>query len=246
MIDLTDEIVVITGAGGGIGRETAITLANLNAIVMVSDINENSMYETVEIIQRNGGVAKGIVCDVSNYSSVESLVKSVIKEYGKCDVLVNCAGINIDKLFQDLTLTDWNKVIDVNLTGTFNMIQGFIKEMKKQKKGKIINISSISWNGNVGQANYAASKAGVVGLTKTVAKEYARYGITANIVCPGFIDTEMTRGIPRKVVEKLLKRIPIGKMGSPQDVASCIAFLSSKNADYITGELINISGGATL
>jgi NAD(P)-dependent dehydrogenase (short-subunit alcohol dehydrogenase family) len=172
------------------------------------------------------------------------MVEKIINEFGRIDILVNNAGITADKLLKDMTIQEWNKVISANLTGVFNCTKCVIKSMQKRKSGKIINISSISGQiGNIGQANYSASKAGVISFTKTVAKEYAKDGITVNAISPGFIRTKMVENIPEKVMEKILKQIPLGRVGEPEEVAKLVCFLTSDDANYITGQVININGG---
>jgi 3-oxoacyl-[acyl-carrier protein] reductase/2-hydroxycyclohexanecarboxyl-CoA dehydrogenase len=166
-----------------------------------------------------------------------------LKTYGTLDIVVNNAGINRDAMLHKMTVEQWNTVIAINLTGTFFSVQRAAQILREKGKGAIINISSGSWLGNIGQANYAASKAGVVGLTKTAARELARKGVTCNAICPGFIDTDMTRGVPEKVWDIMINKIPMGRAGKPSDVANLIAFLASDEANYITGEVINVGGG---
>jgi 3-oxoacyl-[acyl-carrier protein] reductase/2-hydroxycyclohexanecarboxyl-CoA dehydrogenase len=174
------------------------------------------------------------------------LFDKTIAEFGKLDIVVNNAGINRDAMLHKMTVEQWNQVIAVNLTGTFYMVQAAAKLMREQKSGRIINISSASWLGNIGQANYAASKAGVVGITKTAARELAIKNVTCNAICPGFIETDMTRGVPEKVWDIMISKIPMGRAGQPSDVANLIAFLASDEASYITAEVINVGGGMIL
>jgi 3-oxoacyl-[acyl-carrier protein] reductase/2-hydroxycyclohexanecarboxyl-CoA dehydrogenase len=177
---------------------------------------------------------------------VYKVLENFINEYGALDIMVNNAGINQDAMLHKMTLEQWDKVISINLNGTFYFTQGAAKHMREKGYGRIVNISSASWLGNIGQANYAASKAGVVGLTKTAARELARKGVTVNAICPGFIKTDMTTSIPEKVWDIMISKIPAGRAGEPADVANMVAFLCSNEAEYITGEVINVGGGMVL
>ena len=240
------KIAIVTGAGRGLGRGIARKLAQKGAVVVACDVALENVQETVKLIDTEGGKAKAMACNVASLQDVEALFQSVIGEYGQVDVLVNNAGINRDSMIHKMSIEQWDQVIAVNLTGTFYMTQAAVKHMRERDSGRIINISSASWLGNVGQANYAASKAGVVGLTKTVAREVAKKNVTCNAICPGFIDTDMTRGVPEKVWDIMVSKIPMGRAGSPEDVANLIAFLASDEASYITGEVINVGGGMVL
>lgn len=240
------KIAIVTGAGRGLGRGIARKLAQEGAVVVACDVALENVQETVKLIDTEGGKAKAMACNVASLQDVEALFQSVIGEYGQVDVLVNNAGINRDSMIHKMSIEQWDQVIAVNLTGTFYMTQAAVKHMRERDSGRIINISSASWLGNVGQANYAASKAGVVGLTKTVAREVAKKNVTCNAICPGFIDTDMTRGVPEKVWDIMVSKIPMGRAGSPEDVANLIAFLASDEASYITGEVINVGGGMVL
>lgn len=240
------KIAIVTGAGRGLGRGIARKLAQEGAVVVACDVALENVQETVKLIDTEGGKAKAMACNVASLQDVEALFQSVIGEYGQVDVLVNNAGINRDSMIHKMSIEQWDQVIAVNLTGTFYMTQAAVKHMRERDSGRIINISSASWLGNVGQANYAASKAGVVGLTKTVAREVAKKSVTCNAICPGFIDTDMTRGVPEKVWDIMVSKIPMGRAGSPEDVANLIAFLASDEASYITGEVINVGGGMVL
>lgn len=246
MIDLTNEIAIVTGAARGLGKGIADKLADLGAHVIVSDLNEEGAHETVEAIKNRGGSAEVFICNVADKDQAREMIEQTAAKHGKLDILVNNAGINRDGMLHKMNHEQWDPVLAVNLTGVFNTMQPASNLMRAQESGRIINISSASWLGNVGQANYAAAKAGVVGLTKTAARELGRKGVTVNAICPGFIDTDMTRGVPEKVWDLMISKIPMGRAGSPEDVGNCIAFLSSDQASYITGEVINVGGGMVL
>jgi 3-oxoacyl-[acyl-carrier protein] reductase len=238
-------VALVTGSSRGIGRAIAIELAKSGIDLVVNDSkNPHEGLEVVNEITKIGQRAIYIQADVSDPDQVEKMVEEIISEFGKIDILVNNAGIIVDKLLRDMTIEEWNKVIAVNLTGVFNCTKSAIKYMQKQKSGNIINISSVSGQiGNIGQANYSASKAGVISFTKTVAKEYAKDGIIVNAVAPGFIRTKMIENIPEKVMLKILKQIPLGRLGEPEEVAKLVRFLASDDAKYITGQIISINGG---
>jgi 3-oxoacyl-(acyl-carrier-protein) reductase len=246
MIDLTGKVAIVTGSARGLGKAIAVKLASLGAKVVVSDMNLQGIETTVEEIRGNGGEAIGIACNVANEQDTFNMIQQAVDKYSKIDILVNNAGINRDTMLHKMTGEQWKEVIDVNLTGVFNTMSPVSKIMREQESGRIINISSASWLGNVGQANYAASKAGVIGITKTAARELARKNVTVNAICPGFIDTDMTRGVPQKVWDMMIDKIPAGRAGQPEDVANCIAFLASDQASYINGEVINVGGGMVL
>lgn len=244
-MDLSSKVAIVTGGSSGIGQGIALKLATDGAFVAVLDTAPCDA--TLRQISAVGGHTRFYMTDVSNACDVEKSFKEVIEQQGKIDILVNCAGINRDAMLHKMTFEQWQKVIDVDLSGTFYCTQQAVKHMRPRNYGRIINISSGSWLGNIGQANYAAAKAGVVGLTKTVARENARHGITCNAICPGFIETPMTLklkeiqdGKPWKSMES---RIPMGYAGKPSDVANMVAFLASDEATYITAEVINVGGG---
>lgn len=241
-----DKVAIVTGSARGIGFAIAQVLAEEGAKVVISDLAISSGEESAKQLQEKGYEAIFIPCDISKRDQVNDLLSKALTHFGGIDVLVNNAGINRDGMLHKLTDDDWDKVIDINLKGTFNCMQEAAKLMREQGSGRIVNISSASWLGNVGQANYAASKAGVIGLTKTACRELARKGVTVNAICPGFIDTDMTRGVPEKVWDIMISKIPAGFAGDPRDVGQCVAFLASDKARYINGEVINVGGGMVL
>ncbi|MBH8605477.1 3-oxoacyl-ACP reductase FabG [Thermoactinomyces sp. CICC 10522] len=243
---LKEKIAIVTGAGRGIGQGIAVKLAKEGAKVAVVDISAENGENTVFLIKENGGEAIFVPCNIAKQEDVEALFNKVVTEYGTVDILVNNAGINRDGMLHKLTREQWDEVIAVNLTGTFHCVQAAAQLMREKQYGRIINIASASWLGNIGQANYAASKAGVVGLSKTAARELAKYNVTVNAICPGFIDTDMTRGVPKKVWDIMISKIPMGRAGKPEDVANLIAFLASDEAGYITAEVLNVGGGMIL
>lgn len=246
MINLTGKVAVVTGAARGLGQGIANKLASLGAHVIVSDVNQEGAELAVAQIIENGGSAEPFICNVANQEEANNLIQKTAEKHGKLDILVNNAGINRDGMLHKMNHEQWDAVISVNLTGVFNTMQPASVIMREQEDGRIINISSASWLGNVGQANYAAAKAGVVGITKTAARELAKKNVTVNAICPGFIDTDMTRGVPENVWDLMISKIPAGRAGKPEDVANCIAFLASDQASYINGEVINVGGGMVL
>lgn len=244
---LQGKIALVTGAARGIGRGIAEKLAQEAAAVVVADLNLEGAEETAAAIGTGAGRATAMRLDVADPQSAGQVVRDAAAwGGGRLDILVNNAGINRDAMLHKMTLEQWEAVIRVNLTGVFYCLQPAAILMREQNSGRMINISSASWQGNVGQANYAAAKAGVIGLTKTAAKELARYQVTVNAICPGFIETEMTRGVPSKVWDLMVSKILLGRVGKPQDVANMVAFLASDEASYITGEVINVGGGFAL
>jgi 3-oxoacyl-[acyl-carrier protein] reductase/2-hydroxycyclohexanecarboxyl-CoA dehydrogenase len=240
---LTNKTALVTGAGRGIGRGIAVTLAAEGADLLICDVAEDLLRETAGLVMSNGRRCEQLVVDLAQPDEAERLVDTAIATLGRLDVLVNNAGINRDAMLHNMTNEQWDLVMAVDLRAVFLTTRAAAQHMRERGSGRIINISSGSWLGNVGQANYAAAKAGVVGLTLTAARELARKGVTANAICPGFIDTAMTRGIPAHVREDALRRIPMGRPGQPEDVGHLVAFLASDAAGYITGEVINVSGG---
>ena len=243
-----NKIVLVTGAGRGIGASIAKRFASEGAEVIVNySGNDEAAQKTVDEITATGGQAQKYKCSVNDSESVKVMIDEIIKEFGRIDILVNNAGITKDGLMLRMTDEDFDRVIDVNLKGTFNCTKYVSKYMLKQKSGKIINISSVSGIlGNAGQSNYAASKAGVIGLTKSVARELASRGICVNAVAPGFVETEMTAVLPEKTQEELKKQIPLGRAGQVQDIANAVAFLASPESDYITGQILSVDGGMAI
>lgn len=245
---LNEKVAIVTGASRGIGRATAKKLASLGAMVV---INYNGSEEEAKKVQQEilaeGGKAELMQCNVADHIACEAFIKNVIETYGRIDILVNNAGITKDGLLIRMREQDFSDVIDVNLKGTFHCIRFASRYMMKQKSGRIINLSSVvGVTGNAGQVNYAASKAGVIGMTKSAAKELAGRGITVNAVAPGFIKTDMTEILSEKVKEEMKKQIPLGTFGKAEDVADTIAFLASEEARYITGQVLHVDGGMVM
>ncbi len=247
MANLKDKIAVVTGASRGIGHAIALRLAAEGAKVVVTATTLDGAQKTADAIRQSGGEALPVQVNVADADSVTQLFKTVMDQYGRVDILVNNAGITRDNLLVRMSQEEWQTVLDVNLTGVFNCIKAVTRTMMKQRAGKIINISSVVGEiGNAGQANYSAAKAGMIGLTKSVAKELAGRNIQVNCVAPGYIQTDMTEQIPESAKEQLLNAIPSGRMGKPEDVAGLVAFLCSSDADYITGQVINVDGGMVM
>ena len=241
---LTGKVALVTGAAQGIGRAIALLLARNGADIVVSDINLEKAEETAKEITAIGPKATAVKVDVSNLSDVERMVEAIIEKLAKIDILVNNAGITRDKLILRMTEDDWDAVLGVNLKGTFNCTKTVIRHMAKQRSGKIVNIASVVGEmGNAGQANYSASKAGVIGLTKTIAREYAQRGINVNAIAPGYIETPMTDALPEKAKEELKRLIPMERLGKPEDVAEAVLFLVCEESSYITGQVLNVNGG---
>lgn len=237
-------VALVTGAGQGIGRVIALSLAEAGARVSVSDIQGDQADSVAKEISEIGKDAIAFKADVSNASDVERMVKETHKNMGRIDFLINNAGITRDNLLLRMKEEDWDLVMSINLKGTFLCTKEVLPIMSKQRSGRIVNIASIvGVTGNAGQANYSASKAAVIGFTKTTAREYAGRGITANAVAPGFIDTRMTQGLNDSTKEKLLQQIPLGRLGTPDEIAGVVKFLVSKDASYITGQVIHVNGG---
>jgi 3-oxoacyl-[acyl-carrier protein] reductase len=247
MFSLKDKVAVVTGASQGIGRDTALALAQAGAKVVVAARNEEKLAVLVSEIAAAGGEAWALKLDVAEAEQVKAGFKQVSEKFGRLDILVNNAAVTRDGLAMRMKKDDWDAVLQTNLTGAHLCIQQVLPTMMKARAGRIINISSIvAQSGNAGQANYVAAKAGLIGLTKAIAIEIASRNITVNAVAPGFIATPMTDVLPDKVKEELKVRIPLGRMGSPRDVASAIVFLASDEAGYITGHVLNVNGGMHL
>jgi 3-oxoacyl-[acyl-carrier protein] reductase len=243
-LELAGKVALITGAAQGIGRAVALLLARNGADIVVSDINLEKAQETAKEIEAIGRRAMAINVNVVNLEEVERMVQAILEEFKQIDILVNNAGITRDKLILRMTEEDWEAVLNVNLKGTFNCTKAVIRYMSKQKSGKIVNIASVVGEmGNAGQANYSASKAGVIGFTKTIAREFALRGINVNAIAPGYIETPMTEALSEKVKEELKRMIPMERLGRPEDVAEGVLFLVSEASSYITGQVLNVNGG---
>lgn len=242
---LAGKVALVTGAGRGIGRAIALALAKQGAAVLVNyNGSRERALEVVAQIEQSGGQAEAVGCDVADFAACGKLVEEIIAKYGHVDILVNNAGVTRDNLILRMSEEEYDKVLDTNLKGAFNTIRHLSRYFLKQRGGKVINISSVSGvMGNAGQSNYSASKAGLIGLTKSVARELAGKGVCVNAVAPGYIDTDMTEALPEKAREGLLHMIPMGRIGKPEDIAQTVVFLAGKEADYITGQVICVDGG---
>ena len=241
---LAGKVALVTGAAQGIGKAVALLLARNGADIVVSDINLEKAEETAKEVQTLGPKALAIKVDVAKLDDVEKMVGAILARFGQVDILVNNAGIARDKLILRMTEEDWDAVLNINLKGTFNCTKAVVRHMSKQKSGKIVNIASVVGEmGNAGQGNYAASKAGVIGFTKTVAREFAQRGINVNAIAPGYIETPMTDALPDKVKEELKRLIPMDRLGKPEDVAEAVLFLVLEASSYITGQVLNVNGG---
>ena len=249
MAELTGKVALVTGAARGIGFAIAEKLAENGSNVVLFDLCSQEAGEAAaaDIAAKYAVTARFQRCDVSNYDAVQDAVKAVIKELGGVDILVNNAGITRDKVLLAMSEQDWDLVLDINLKSMFNTIKACYRNFMKKKAGKIINISSVSGlMGNAAQANYSASKGGVVSLTKTVARELATRGVNCNAIAPGAIETPMTASMDQDALKALLSTVPMGHMGKPEDIAECVAFLASDRARYITGEVIRVDGGIAM
>lgn len=240
-----DKVAVVTGSGRGIGEATVRRLSEEGAKVVVTDINEENAIKVANEIKAKGGQAIGVKSDVTKIDEVDALMKKAVEEFGKLDILVNNAGFNRDMLIKDMTEKDWDDVLDTDLKGAFLCAKFATKYMVEQKYGKVVNISSRAWHGNPGQANYSSAKAGIIGLTKSMAWEFGRFNINVNAIAPGIIATELMKGHPKfeMIKERQLANMPIKRLGEPIDVANTILFLVSDEASFISGEVIHVSGG---
>ena len=246
-MDLKNKVAIVTGSARGIGRAIALKFAEAGANLIITDISEEFGKKVVEEIQNLGRDAIWIKADISKSEDANNLIQKSLEKFGKIDILVNNAGITRDNLLMRMSEEEWDSVIAVNLKGAFNCIRAATKTFMKQRYGKIINMASVVGQmGNVTQSNYAASKAGLIGLTKSVAKELSSRNILVNAVAPGFIETEMTSMLPEKAKEAFLSMIPLNKPGQPDDVAKAVLFLASDVSDYITGQVINVDGGMVM
>jgi 3-oxoacyl-[acyl-carrier protein] reductase len=247
VVDLTGKVALVTGAGRSIGRTIALRLAGLGAKVVVNNLSAERNAAVVEAIRAAGGEAVGVTGGVHEPAVAEACVKAALDTWGRLDIVVNNAGVTRDGLLLRMSDEQWREVLDVNLTGAFNVIRAAARPMMRQRAGRIVNISSVvGLIGNAGQANYAASKAGLLGLTKATARELASRGITVNAIAPGFIDEGMTEHLGDDVRSALQAQIPLGRLGTADDVASAVAFLASDAASYLTGQTLSVDGGMVM
>ena len=243
MSNLQNRVVIVTGASRGIGRAVAVRFGEAGAVVVVAARGDHA-DATADEIRGEGGRAVSVSVDVTDTKQIDAMVGMALEEYGRIDVLVNNAGIVRDQLAMRMTVADWNAVIATNLTAVFTCSRAVLRPMLKQRSGRIINVGSVVGQmGNAGQVNYAAAKAGLVGFSKALAREVATRGVTVNVVAPGMIDTEMTSGLAKPAREAMLAKIPLGRLGTPDDIAAAIGFLASDEAAYITGHVLAVNGG---
>jgi 3-oxoacyl-[acyl-carrier protein] reductase len=247
-MEFTGKIAVVTGGSRGIGRAICLRLAEGGAKVVVNyHSNEAAAAEVVDQIKANGGEALAVQADVSQVADAQALVDAAKKAFGRIDVLVNNAGTTRDTLIMRMSEEDWDIVIDTNLKGTFNCIKAASRQMMRQRSGRIVNITSVAGlAGNAGQANYASAKAGIIGLTKTIAKELGSRGVTCNAVAPGFVYTDLTSSLPEELIQAAVDRTPLGRTGTPEDMAAAVAFLVSDDASFITGQTLAVDGGLAI
>ena len=247
MFSLQDKIAIVTGASQGIGRTTAELFSKSGAHVVCIARNEEKIKNLANTISKNGHSASYFPCDISDGNLIQNTIKSVINDYGKIDILINNAGINRDSLVLRMKNHQWDEVLNTNLNGAFYATKSVLRSMMKNKYGRIINITSIvGLQGNSGQSNYSASKAGLIGFSQSVAKEVASRGITINCIAPGWIETEMTNDLPQNLKSEIIKNIPIGKTGTTEDIAYTALFLASNESKYITGQTITVDGGRVI
>ena len=247
MFKLGNKVSIVTGASKGIGKAIAKIFAQAGTHVVCVSRTKDDLNILKKEILNDGGSVSIYSCDVSNFDEVKGLIRNTVEEFSKIDIIVNNAGITRDGLIMRMSDEDWNTVIDINLKGTFNAIKAVSRQMMKQRSGRIINISSVvGLKGNAGQANYAASKAGIIGLTKSSSKELASRGITVNCIAPGYIATDMTDQLTDKVKEEIINRIPLGYIGKTDNIAAATLFLASDEAEYITGQTISVDGGMVI
>lgn len=244
---LKDKVAIVTGGANGIGRHTVLRFAGEGAKVVIADFNEEQGLKVLDEVRKHGGAAIFVKVDVASAESAENMVKTTLDHFGKIDILINNAGITNDGLLTKLTEESWQQVVNVNLTGVFNCTKAVIPTMLENGAGKIINTSSVSGvYGNFGQTNYAATKAGVIGMTRTWAKELGAKGINVNAVAPGFCDTNMTAKVPEKVIQKIVQQIPLKRLGKPEDIANAYLYLASDEANYVNGTVLHVDGGIVM
>jgi 3-oxoacyl-[acyl-carrier protein] reductase len=243
-----NQVAVVTGAGRGIGHAIAVRFAREGArVASVSRTESNAQKTADEINSMRADAAKAYAVDVADQAAVQKAAAEIFEQFGRVDILVNNAGVTRDGLSMRMSMDDWDTVMNTNLKGAFNFTQAVMRRMIKQRSGRIINISSIAGlTGNAGQANYAASKAGLIGLTKTLARELASRGITVNAVAPGLIETDMTTVLSEEIRQAILQKVPLGKLGEPEDIAGAVAYLASAEANYITGQVLTVDGGMVM
>jgi 3-oxoacyl-[acyl-carrier protein] reductase len=243
MFDLTGKVAMVTGASRGIGRAISETLARQGALVAMTDVLGDAVVQAAREVVAAGGKAEGYTMDVTSAESAQATVASIVERHGRVDILVNNAGVVRDNVALRLKREDWDLVLNVNLTGTFTCTQAVLRTMMRQHGGRIISISSVVGQmGNAGQSNYAASKAGIIGFSKSMARELAVRGITVNVVAPGLIDTDMTRALPESVRDEWASKVPLGRLGTAEDVASAVCFLATDEASYISGQVLAVNG----